>query len=272
MQFKQEDLKALLSWQYFNCYNFVEKDHSYYYNGKRVALSVTQYISRFFEEFDRENIAARYAQKHNLSQEEVLADWERKGKVSALAGTAIHSWMENAKRGKTFDIDYRQAEKENLFEEVKERVEILLPQAEAFHKETLGKLFPVQLEYTVGIRDIIAGNIDMVCWNQKAQEFQIWDYKNLKEFTTRNYYHKTCLGSFNYLEDTSQAHYSIQLNMYKAIIHRTLGIDIGKCYLVHFNYAQPNAEFKIYECLELQEECNRELDMLEAEYANRDNN
>ena len=201
-----------------------------------------------------------------MTQEEVLAEWERKGKISALAGTAIHSWMENAKRGKTFDIDYRQAELEGLREEVEERVKILLPQAEAFHRDTLGKLFPIQLEYTVGIRDIIAGNIDMLCWNARAQEFQIWDYKNLKEFTTRNVYGKYAKESFSYLQDTSQTHYSIQLNMYKAIIQRILGIKIGKCYLVHFNYTDPNAEFQIYECLDLQEECNIELDKLEQEY------
>lgn len=271
MEFTPTDLAPLLVWQYFNCYNFVEKDHSYYYNGKRVSLSVTQYISKFFEEFDRETISAKYAAKHGKTQEEVLADWDRKGKISSLAGTAIHSWLENAKRGKTFEVDYREAEKEGLLEEVKERVEILLPQAKAFHQDTIGKLFPVQLEYTVGIRDILAGNIDMLCWNAKAQEFQIWDYKNLKEFTTRNFYGKTCLESFYYLEDTSQSHYSIQLNMYKAIIQRVLGIKIGKCYLVHFNYEQPGAEFKIYECLDLQDECNRELDILENEYGNRTN-
>lgn len=264
------DINSILLWESFNCYNFVEKDHSYYYNGKRVSLSVTQYITRFFEEFNREEISAKYAQKHGMSQQDVLAEWDKKGKVSSIAGTIIHSWLENAKRGKTLELDYREAEKEGILEEVKQRVEILLPQAKAFHEETLGRLFPIKLEYTVGIRDIIAGNIDMLCWNHKAQEFQIWDYKNLKEFTTRNFYGKRCLGSFNYLEDTSQSHYSIQLNVYKAILQRVLGIKIGKCYLVHFNYQVPNSEFKVYECLDLQDECNIELDKLEAEYANRD--
>lgn len=264
------DVNSILIWQQFNRYNFIEKDHTYYYDNKKVNLSVTQYISRFFEEFDKEGISARYAAKHGLTQKEVIADWERKGNISALSGTAIHGWLENAKRGKTFEIDYRQAEKQGLLQEVKERVEILLPQAEAFHKDTIGKLFPIQLEYTVGIRDIIAGNIDMLCWNELAQEFQIWDYKNLKEYTTRNIYGKHAKESFSYLEDTSQTHYSIQLNTYKAIIQRVLGIPIGRCYIVHFNYAHPEDNFKIYECLDLQKECNIELDKLEEQYANRD--
>lgn len=260
------DINSILIWQSFNSYNFEEKTHSYYYQGKRVNLSVTQYIERFFEPFDRDSISKRYAEKHGLSQQEVLEEWDKKGKIASISGTMIHSYLENAKRGKTFEPDYREAIKENLFDEVKERYEILLPQAIAFHQETLGRLFPIHLEYTVGIRDIIAGNIDMLCWNHKAQEFQIWDYKNLKEYTTRNFYGKHAKESFDYLEDSTQTHYSIQLNTYKAILQRVLGIKIGKCYIVHFNYAQPEEGFKIYECLNLEKECNIELDKLEAEY------
>lgn len=259
------DINSILVWQKFNGYNFVESTHSYYWNGSRVKYSVTQYISRFFEEFDSETISKKYAEKHGLNQADVLASWERNANVSATAGTLIHSYMENAKRGKTFDIDYSSAIKDGIYDEVKERVEILLPQAKEFHKDTLNKLYPIHLEYTVGIKDIIAGNIDMLCWNSYANEFQIWDYKNLKEFSTRNYFGKKCLGSFKHLDDSSLGHYSIQLNMYKAIIQRELGIPIGRCFLVHFDYLHPDAEFKVYQCYDLQRECNIELDKLISE-------
>lgn len=256
------DINSILVWQKFNCYNFVEKTHCYYYNGKQVKYSVTQYISRFFEPFDSEAISKKYADKHHLNQQDVLAEWERKGKISAIAGTAIHSFMENAKRGKTFEIDYSAAIDAGLYSEVKERVEILLPQAIAFHEDTINKLYPIHLEYTVGIEDILAGNIDMLCWNSYAQEFQIWDYKNLKEFTTSNYFGKWAKHSFSHLQDCSLTHYSIQLNMYKAIIQRELGIPIGRCYLVHFDYVKPQNGFKVHQCLDLQKECNIELDKL----------
>lgn len=256
------DVNSLLVWQKFNCYNFVEDTHTYYWGDKKVKTSVTKYINRFFEPFDSETISKNYAKKHNLTQEEVLANWKKSGDVSALSGTIIHSWLENAKRGKTFNIDYSKAEAQGLRQEVEERVNILLPQAQAFHQDTLGRLFPIQLEYTVGIQDIIAGNIDMLCWNQKQQEFQIWDYKNLKEFTTTNYFNKNAKESFYYLPDCKLTHYSIQLNTYKAILQRVLGIPIGKCYIVHFNYLNPQEDFQIHECLDLQRECNIELDKL----------
>jgi ATP-dependent exoDNAse (exonuclease V) beta subunit len=227
-----------------------------------VRYSVTQFIHRFFEEFDSELISARYAAKHNLSQEEVLADWEKHGKVASLAGTIIHSYLENAKRGKTLDIDYSAAIKEGVYDEVKERVNLLLPQAQEFHEDTLNKLFPIQLEYTVGIGNIIAGNIDMLCWNEKAQEFQIWDYKNLKKFTTSNLFGKVGKGAFNWFADCHLVKYSIQLTMYKLILERVLGIRIGKCYLVHFNYEKDGDEFDIYPCLDVVKQCNIELDNL----------
>lgn len=256
------DINSILVWHKFNSYNFEESTHTYYFNGKPVKTSVTKFIHRFFEEFNSEEISKKYALKHNLSQQEVLDEWKKSGKISSISGTIIHTYMENAKRGKTFEIDYSQAIKEGLYDEVKERVEVLLPQAKAFHEDSLGRLFPIQLEYTVGIEDIIAGNIDMLCWNQKAQEFQIWDYKNLKDFKTGNYFGKNCKGAFYWCSDCHLVKYSIQLNMYKCILQRVLGVPIGKCYLVHFNYVKPEEGFKIHECIDLQRECNIELDKL----------
>ena len=263
------DKKSLLIWHKFNCYNFEESTHSYYYNGKRVAYSVTQFIHRFFEEFDSESISKKYALKHNLNQEDVLKEWEKSGKISSTSGTIIHSYLENAKRGKTFDIDYSEAIKEGILDEVQERVRILLPKAKAFHKDTLNKLFPIQLEYTVGIEDVIAGNIDMLCWNEYAQEFQIWDYKNLKRFDVSNNFGRKCIGdTFSNYDDCHLVKYSVQLNMYKAILERVLGISIGKCFLVHFDYTDRSDRFEIYECLDLKDKCSIELDKLIQEVNN----
>lgn len=169
------NLDMLLMWEVFNGYLFVESSHKYYYNDIPVRYSVTQFINRFFEPFDSETISKRYAEKHGLNQQDVLNEWKRKAEISATAGTIIHSHMENLKRGKILNFDYSTADKLNLHKEVEERVNVLLPQAEAFHKDTLNRLFPIKLEYTVGIENYIAGNIDMLCWNEKTQQVQIWD-------------------------------------------------------------------------------------------------
>ena len=258
------DINSLLLWHKFNCYRFEEDKHLYFYNDERVNCSVTQFTHNFFQEFDSDAIATKYAKKHNLNKEDVLKKWELESHISSVTGTIIHSYLENAKRGKVFEIDYSEAEKYSIVPEVEEKLSILLPQAEAFHQDTLNKLFPIQLEYTVGIENHIAGNIDMLCWNQKAQEFQIWDYKNLKKMTTNNPYGQTGMGAFRRLPDCHLVKYSIQQNTYKCILQRELGIKIGKCYLVHFNSISPTNTFDIYECYDLQNECNIEIDNLIA--------
>lgn len=258
------DLTGLLIWQKFNCYNFVESSHQYYYYDTPVKTSVTTWIGKFFPTFDSDTISSKYAKKHNLTQEQVLADWKRKSDISATSGTIIHSWLENAKRGKTFDIDYSIADKLNILDEVKERVNILLPKAKEFHKDTLGKLYPIQLEYTVGIKDYIAGNIDMLCWNDYAKEFQIWDYKNTKEISTNNPWGNKCLKPFQYYADCSLVHYSIQLNTYKYILKRQLGINIGSMYLVHFNYTKKDDTFKVFQCQDMQNLIGNEIESLVA--------
>ena len=250
----------LLTWSKFNCYTFYEKTHQYFFHDKPVHKSVTQFVSEFFEPFDKEGVSEKYAKKHGLSQQEVLQDWEKKGNISSISGTIIHGYLENYARGKVFELDYSAAQEAGVLEEVKERVKLLLPQAEKFHHETLNKLIPIQLEYTVGIEDLIAGNIDLLCWNVRDGEFQIWDYKNLKEFTTYSVYKKKALKEFSNYDDCHLVHYSLQLNLYKAILQRVLGIRIGKCYLVHFCHLKD--DFDIYPCINLQNECNLVLDRM----------
>lgn len=257
------DIESILMWHRFNDYNFVEASHQYFYKNKLVKYSVTQFLSRFSPPFDKEGISKKYAEKHKLNQEDVLSEWKRKGDISTTAGTIIHSYMENAKRGKTFEIDYSLADELGIREEVEDRVSILLPQAKEFHQDTLNKLFPIQLEYTVGIEHYIAGNIDMLCWNKRANEFQIWDYKNVKSINQQpGDFDKWCYKPFDKERDTNFVHYSMQLCTYKEILERTIPIKIGGCYLVQFSSEKKNNGFEIFPCKNLQKECAEALDEL----------
>ena len=257
------DAAPMTIWAAFNDYKFYEAEHKYFYKDKPVKTSVTQFVSTFFEPFDSEKISAKYAAKHKRDQQEVLAEWEKAGKVSATAGTIIHKYMEDGARGKVFDIDYSAAEKLGILKEVQERVELLLPQAKAFQQDTFNKLIPIQLEYTVGIEDVIAGNIDALVWNVKAQEYQIWDYKNLKEMTVLNNYGQKAKGEFEGYDDCHLVHYSIQQNLYKVMLERKLGIKIGGCYLVHFSHL--TNDYEVYPCIDLADKCGQALDRLVRE-------
>lgn len=252
----------LLTWSKFNCYTFYEKEHKYYYNDdKPVKMSVTKLVDQLFEPFDLQGVSKKYAEKNGLNQEDVLQEWKKKGNVSSTTGTLIHKYLEDYARGKVFDIDFSEAIKLGIETEVREKISILLPQAKQFHLDTKDKLVPIQCEYTVGIDGIIAGNIDLLCWNIKAGEFQIWDYKNVKEIKFQNSWGKKGLCEMCNYDDCNYVHYSLQQNLYKNIVERKLGIKIGKCYLVHFN-SEMQSDYQIIECLDLQKECNQILNRL----------
>lgn len=247
-----------------NEYTFIEDTHKYLYKGEnQVKRSVTGFVGEFFDEFDLEKTAENYAKKHGMNVVDVLSMWQRNGEISSTAGTIIHSYMENRMRGKLLKHDFSKARELGVYKEVLELVQKLQPQADAFYEDCYNKLIPLQMEFTVGIEDIIAGNIDLLCYNKYAGELQIWDYKNLKNFTNYNQYNNYAKYEFALYQDTTLTHYSMQLSFYKCMLERKYDIKIGNCYLVHFNTNNtlPN-EFKIHQCINLSNECNQALDRI----------
>ena len=83
--------------------------------------------------------------------------------------------------------------------------------------------------------------------------------------TRKNYFSKKGLGVLSNYDDCNFIHYSLQLNLYKAIIHRVLGILVGNLYLVHFNYTKQDDTFEVIPCLDMQSICNKILDDLQEE-------
>ena len=243
----------------FNDYKFYEKDHYYTYSGKRVKYSVTQFIDTKHIKFDKENLSKYVAQRDNLTQKEVLDLWDKASKIACDVGTLIHIRSEQLSNNKIIDLNFSNYNSSPFIEEIKCRLNKLIPLQDNFFIDIHNKLIPIKTEFTVGYEDIIAGNIDLLAWNIKDEEFQIWDYKTNKEIKTENKYQKL-LDEFNFLDDCEFNKYSIQLGIYKELIQRRLNIKIGKCYLVWFN--EHNTNYKLFKCLDLQESINQALDNL----------
>ena len=239
-------------------YMFNEQEHKYYVNGAPVQFSVTQFIERYFEPFDSESISKKYAEKYSLNQQDVLEDWKRKGDIAAFAGTFIHRFLQEGKEHRTYLPIYDDNALHSLSELVKQRVNILLPKAKAFLADTEGKLIPIKLEYIVGYKDLIAGSIDMLCWNKTKQELQIWDYKNTKEIATSNRFGKKMKPPFTG-DDCNLNHYSVQLSMYKAILEMVTGLCVSSCNIVHFDYTKDDDSFNIYPAKDFSSICKNEI-------------
>ena len=86
--------------------------------------------------------------------------------------------------------------------------------------------------------------LDMLFYNVKAGEFQVWDWKSNKKFTTeeksRHLLNELCM-----IEDCDLELYSLQLELYKYIIEKNTGIKLGKSYIVWFSHNNPT--YKVIE-------------------------
>ena len=89
---------------------------------------------------------------------------------------------------------------------------------------------------------LIAGMLDILFYNVKAGEFQIWDYKTNKEFSRESKYGNYLLGDLCTIQDCDLEVYSLQLSLYKLIIEKNTGIKLGDSYVVWFSHNNPTYE------------------------------
>ena len=108
-----------------------------------------------------------------------------------------------------------------------------------FHKKNLQILW-----FALVVRDkeaMIAGMMDMLFYNVKAKEFQIWDWKTNKDFTFEMP-NRHLKDDLYLLQDCDIEIYSLQLELYKQILHRNTDVKLGKSYIVWFSHNNPKYE------------------------------
>ena len=200
---------------------FYEDTHSYYLGDKKLT-SVTQYISKFKAPFDKDRISLAYAKKHNLTQEEVLNSWAKKGKDACDMGTFVHAMFE--------DYILKQPIKTNEnYPKCDVARNIIL---DYFQSK---RLTPVATELIV-YNNNYAGQIDCIAKNEKGEHF-ILDWKTNSEIKMGNHW-QSMSGDYSMFDDCSYNHYSIQLRCYQKMCKE---YDIKNCYIVHLK--DDNYEF-----------------------------
>lgn len=193
--------------------SFDEKKHVYRINDKKLT-SVTEYISKYKTYFDSELIAGKYAKKHNLKKEDVLAMWKEKGEQSCIMGSFVHKIFEDYILGNEMEINE---------EYLKCNV------AKKFIDDCFksGRLIPVETEYIV-YNDELAGQIDCIVKNTKGDYF-ILDWKTNSTISYENRW-QNMTDKYSHLEDCSFNHYSLQLGLYKQMCKE---YEIKDCFIVH---------------------------------------
>ena len=187
----------------FHLYN-VESDRNVKF------ISGTTFLKKFFPAFDSQTISLKYAEKHNLKQEDVLFQWKEKGRISAEEGTEVHKYMEDL----FFD-------KNPVFNESNERVHKMQQQGLSLWNNFLMKEYDlIEAEKIVASIDLkIAGMVDLIGVHKQTGRLTLLDYKTNASFDFSNKWQKA-LFPISHLDDTKYNKYSLQLALYQYIIEK----------------------------------------------------
>lgn len=219
----------------FNGVIFDEPTHTYSVNGYVFPRSMTTYIKQFHEVFDDKFHSARIAIKRNLTQQEVLDEWNAKSKESTdLIGTPFHKFMECKYNGYNLPTEY-----------YGEKYQIVKKQGELFFEKNIQRLIHVKSEVIVWSFDFdIVGTFDQLFFNTDTYQFELWDWKTSETIDLLNKYRKFMYGEFSGFPDLNFYHYSLQLSLYKFLIETYTNIKISHCRIGHFSHLNPS--YKIY--------------------------
>jgi hypothetical protein len=230
----------------FNGITYTDSSHEYVV-GKKKCISGTKFIKLFTPEFDSDGQAEKYALKHKLEKQDVLDLWADKRDASTIKGTHVHSYAEHRYMNKRYEPSFENA-LSRFFEYANEKVidpyEKCIEHFNKFHEASKGSLIPIRSEVVVWDEKLmIAGMLDQIFWNEKMQEYQIWDWKTNKKINTFSIYKQRMLDPISNLHDCELNKYALQLSLYKYIIEKNTNIKLGNSYLVHLT--EHNSSYEV---------------------------
>jgi hypothetical protein len=228
----------------FNKIVYFDEPHKYYVDNKEL-ISVTTLIHKYQENFDEEYWSQYKSNQLGLKQYEIIRAWNFINLKGTTKGSIIHDYAENLFLNKIFKYPKELIYKEFGFDPILKEYEITKKHVDNFYHDTFGKLIPIRTELVMhDAETLIGGMLDILFYNVKMKEFQIWDWKTNKEFSFENKKNHL-LNDLFVLEDCDLEIYSLQLGIYKYIIEKYIPIKLGKSYLVWFSHNNDN--YKIIE-------------------------
>ena len=205
--------------------SFDEANHKYTVDGK-ILQSVTNIVENCFPKFDAQLHAKTTAAKMGITEKEVIAMWERKGKESRELGTTMHQKIESYYQGK----DSREDDAFRLFKMLTDKV----------------RLEPYRTEWAVYDTEYnIAGTIDFV--DYQDGKYTIYDWKRSDKIIANGMpvkvskYQEKGLYPLEHLENCAYYHYALQLSLYKFILEKNYDIKVSDLRLgiFHPSYDKP---------------------------------
>ena len=202
--------------------SFEEGPHIYTINGDSEYISVTTFVKSHFSKFDPEKALDmvfksknREKKYGNATRDEIKNQWKKNGEDASAKGTYLHECIEYYYNGcliNNTSIEYKH------FLDFAKKYEHLKPY------RTEWMIYDTQLRF--------AGSIDMIFENEDGT-LSIYDWKRIKELNKSNNWNQWALTpEIEHIPDSNFWHYSLQLNMYKAILEKNYNKTIKDMYLV----------------------------------------
>lgn len=216
--------------------NFVFKaeEHVYTYNSV-VMNGTTTFLNRFVKPFETDYWSKKKAEQRNITQAEILAEWDEKRDRSCYLGTLVHDYIENFYENNSTTP----TEDEEANERIKTWHKIFESKLSIF--ESVGseiRIFSKKFN--------IAGTIDKLFIYDGM--LIIGDWKTNKKIKTDDDF---CFGKllfpFEDMKENELNKYSLQLSMY-ALILEEIGLDVSSFFICHIPH---ECDCKIYKCKDL---------------------
>ena len=205
---------------------FDEKSHTYFNNvTNKPYISVSRLLSLYKEPFDRDFWSKKTAAKEGITQQEVLAKWDKNTKDACDKGTSVHDLVESY-----------------IKEDIIGDKALIKALNEVFDKKDYKRVLSEELVYNDEFE--VAGTSDIIC-DVDNNTFDVYDFKTNKKFLFENKYGKYLKTPLNNLQQCQYNDYSIQLSLYAYLYSKLTNKKVRKiCILYHdgkkfHNYPTP---------------------------------
>jgi len=205
---------------------FREEGHKYWIDDDDTNLiSSTGFIQQFFPKFESDKVinAIINNEKYNdpeykyykMSESDIKKQWEENGSNASKEGTKLHANIE---------YFYNNLKVENTSPEYQQFLN--------FNEDYKNKLEIYRTEWMI-FSDVLrlTGSIDAVFKN-KDGTFTLGDWKRSKEISKESFNNETGIYPFNHLLNCKYSQYSLQLNLYRAILEKFYDMKIKDMFLV----------------------------------------
>lgn len=197
-----------------------ESSHTYSDNHGNSYQSVSAFLGMFQKKFDRENISKMSAAKAGVSQEEILAVWDKKRDDSIDHGNRIHNSLESYMKTT----------------QVLEGCDDLLPLCKSIAGEYSKYYRTYQEEILFSEEHLLAGKTDnrFQHTSSKNSVISFGDFKtNLSNgIQYENKYGQYMTGPLSHLQDCNFNKYALQISVYAYLHQLATGAKIGNLHIL----------------------------------------